>query len=166
MYVHAGMVSYHGEKMSKSLGNLVFVSRLLADGVDPMAIRMALLAHHYRSDWEWTDAVLGDAQARLARWRAALARAEAAIPEAGRSRSRCRSRSSHPRPGPGGAAEMVLAGVRARLRDDLDAPGALAVVDHWADALLAEPPTRITPRDLAGARLVQATVDALLGISL
>ena len=61
VYVHAGMVSYHGEKMSKSLGNLVFVSRLLADGVDPMAIRMALLAHHYRSDWEWTDAVLGDA---------------------------------------------------------------------------------------------------------
>src|SRR5246127_2560732 len=82
VYVHAGMVSYHGEKMSKSLGNLVFVSRLLADGVDPMAIRMALLAHHYRSDWEWTDAVLGDAQARLARWRAALARAEAAAPEA------------------------------------------------------------------------------------
>src|SRR2546421_4594694 len=82
VYVHAGMVSYHGEKMSKSLGNLVFVSKLLAEGVDPMAIRMALLAHHYRSDWEWTDAVLGDAQARLARWRAALARAEAAAPEA------------------------------------------------------------------------------------
>ena len=45
------MVNYTGE-MSKSLGNLVFVSKLLADGVDPMAIRMALLAHHYRSDWE------------------------------------------------------------------------------------------------------------------
>ena len=83
VYVHAGMVSYHGEKMSKSLGNLVFVSKLVADGVDPMAIRMALLAHHYRSDWEWTDAVLGDAEARLARWRAALARAEAAVPELG-----------------------------------------------------------------------------------
>ena len=161
VYVHAGMVSYHGEKMSKSLGNLVFVSRLVADGVDPVAIRMALLAHHYRSDWEWTDAVLGDAQARLARWRAALARAEAAIPAPG-----------VPEPGvseaapPASAAEMVLAGVRARLRDDLDAPGALAVVDRWADALLAEPPTRITSGDLAGARLVRATVDALLGISL
>ena len=154
VYVHAGMVSYHGEKMSKSLGNLVFVSRLLADGVDPMAIRMALLAHHYRSDWEWTDAVLGDAEARLARWRAALARAEAAV-EFGAPGMR-----------PASSAEMVLAGVRARLRDDLDAPGALAVVDRWADALLAEPPTRITSGDLAGARLVQATVDALLGISL
>jgi hypothetical protein len=52
------------------------------------------------------------------------------------------------------------------MRDDLDAPGALAVVDHWADTLVAEPLTRITPGDLAGARLVQATVDALLGISL
>jgi len=153
--VHAGMVSYHGEKMSKSLGNLVFVNRLLADGVDPVAIRMALLAHHYRSDWEWTDAVLGDARARLARWRAALARAEAAAPEP--------VTSGTP---PAAAAEMVLSGVRARMRDDLDAPGALAVVDHWADMLVAEPPTRITPRDLAGARLVRATVDALLGISL
>jgi L-cysteine:1D-myo-inositol 2-amino-2-deoxy-alpha-D-glucopyranoside ligase len=156
VYVHAGMVSYHGEKMSKSLGNLVFVSRLLADRVDPMAIRMALLAHHYRSDWEWTDAVLGDAQARLARWRAALApRAEAAAPEA-----------VTPGVAPAAAAEMVLSGVRARMRDDLDAPGALAIVDHWADTLVAEPSTRITAEDLAGARLVTATVDALLGISL
>ena len=177
VYVHAGMVSYHGEKMSKSLGNLVFVSRLVADGVDPMAIRMALLAHHYRSDWEWTDAVLGDAQARLARWRAALARwraalarAEAAVPEPAFPSAE----AAVPEPAfpsaeaaaPPNAADMVLAGVRARLRDDLDAPGALAVVDRWADALLAEPPTRITPRVLAGARLVQATVDALLGISL
>ena len=155
VYVHAGMVSYHGEKMSKSLGNLVFVNRLLADGVDPMAIRLALLAHHYRSDWEWTDAVLGDARIRLARWRAALARAEAAAPQA-----------VTPATAPAAAAEMVLSGVRARMRDDLDAPGALAVVDHWADLLVAEPPTRITPGDLAGARLVKATVDALLGISL
>jgi L-cysteine:1D-myo-inositol 2-amino-2-deoxy-alpha-D-glucopyranoside ligase len=142
--------------MSKSLGNLVFVNRLLADGVDPMAIRMALLAHHYRSDWEWTDAVLGDAQARLGRWRAALARAEAAVADD------AVPPAAFPGPSP---AEMVLAGVRARLRDDLDAPGALAVVDHWADSLLAEPPIRITPRDLVGARLVQATVDALLGLS-
>jgi L-cysteine:1D-myo-inositol 2-amino-2-deoxy-alpha-D-glucopyranoside ligase len=60
----------------------------------------------------------------------------------------------------------VLAGVRARLRDDLDAPGALAVVDRWADSLLAEAPTRITPSDVSGARLVKDTVDALLGIRL
>ena len=171
VYGHAGMVSYHGEKMSKSLGNLVFVSRLLADGVDPMAIRMALLAHHYRSDWEWTDTVLGDAQARLARWRAALARAEAAVPEAAVPEAAVPEaavpEAAVPAVGPpASAADMVLAGVRARMRDDLDAPGALVVVDRWADALLAEPPTRITPGDLAGARLVRATVDALLGVSL
>jgi L-cysteine:1D-myo-inositol 2-amino-2-deoxy-alpha-D-glucopyranoside ligase len=56
--------------------------------------------------------------------------------------------------------------VRARLRDDLDAPGALAIVDHWADVLLAGAPTRITSADVAGAHLVQRTVDALLGITL
>src|SRR5947207_14065885 len=107
--------------MSKSLGNLVFVSRLLADGVDPMAIRMALLAHHYRSDWEWTDAVLGDAQARLARWRAALARAEAAAPDAVMAGV-----------APAAAAEVVPSGGRAAMRDDLDAPGAPAVAGHAA----------------------------------
>jgi L-cysteine:1D-myo-inositol 2-amino-2-deoxy-alpha-D-glucopyranoside ligase len=153
VYVHAGMVSYLGEKMSKSLGNLVFVSRLVADGTDPMAIRMALLAHHYRSDWEWTGAVLDDAQARLARWRAAVARAEAARPEAAEE-------------APSPAAGLVLSGVRARIHDDLDAPGALAVVDQWADALLAGSPAELSPADLAGARLVRDTVDALLGISL
>ncbi len=153
VYAHAGMVSYQGHKMSKSLGNLVFVNRLLADGVDPMAIRMALLAHHYRSDWEWTDAALADADARLARWRAALAHTEAAA-------------SAGPDDAPSAAAAETLAGVRARMRDDLDAPGALGIVDRWADRLLADAPTRITPADVAGARLVRDTVDALLGISL
>jgi L-cysteine:1D-myo-inositol 2-amino-2-deoxy-alpha-D-glucopyranoside ligase len=154
VYAHAGLVSYQGEKMSKSLGNLVFVSRLVANGTDPMAIRMALLAHHYRSEWEWTDAVLAGAQARLDRWRAALARAGAALP------------GVPPEDPPDPEAELVLSGVRARMRDDLDAPGALAVVDRWADTLLAAPPDGLIPPHLAGARLVRDTVDALLGIQL
>ncbi len=196
VYAHAGMVSYHGQKMSKSLGNLVFVNRLRADGVDPMAIRMALLAHHYRSDWEWTDGVLGDAQARLARWRAALARVEAAMPDqhaaapatagpvtagpatagpvtpvsvtAAPETAVTGPAAEFGAPGtrPADPAEAALAGVRARLHDDLDAPGALAVVDRWADTLLAEAPTRLTPSDLAGAHLVRQIVDALLGIAL
>jgi L-cysteine:1D-myo-inositol 2-amino-2-deoxy-alpha-D-glucopyranoside ligase len=153
VYVHAGMVSYQGHKMSKSLGNLVFVNRLVADGVDPMAIRMALLAHHYRSDWEWTDAMLADSDARLARWRDALAHTEAAA-------------SAGPHVAPSNAAAETLAGVRARMRDDLDAPGALGIVDRWADRLLANAPTRITPADVAGARLVRDAADALLGIRL
>jgi L-cysteine:1D-myo-inositol 2-amino-2-deoxy-alpha-D-glucopyranoside ligase len=153
VYAHAGMVSYQGHKMSKSLGNLVFVNRLLADGTDPMAIRMALLAHHYRSDWEWTEAVLADADARLARWRRALAHAEAAA-------------IVGPDVTPSNPAAETLAGIRARMRDDLDAPGALGILDRWADRLLADPPTRITPADVSGARLVRDAADALLGIRL
>ncbi|MCU1439475.1 MAG: cysteine--D-myo-inosityl 2-amino-2-deoxy-alpha-D-glucopyranoside ligase [Rhodoglobus sp.] len=68
VYSHAGLVSYRGEKMSKSLGNLVLVSGLLADAVDPREIRLAILSKHYRSDWEWTDAVLASGVARLADW--------------------------------------------------------------------------------------------------
>jgi L-cysteine:1D-myo-inositol 2-amino-2-deoxy-alpha-D-glucopyranoside ligase len=194
VYAHSGMVSYLGQKMSKSLGNLVFVNRLLADGVDPMAIRMALLAHHYRSDWEWTDAVLAEGQARLTRWRAALARAHALAPEPAPPATSSPAPATAPSspapatgawsadstpgagtpeaefgaPGtaPASKAGRVLAGVRARLRDDLDAPGALAIVDRWADSLLAEAPTQITRHDVAGALLVKQTIDALLGITL
>jgi L-cysteine:1D-myo-inositol 2-amino-2-deoxy-alpha-D-glucopyranoside ligase len=138
-YAHAGMVRLGGEKMSKSLGNLVFVSQLRADGTDPMAIRLAILAHHYRQDWDWTDAGLAEAAARLARWRAAVPAAGAAD----------------------GAADgaAVLAGVRERLADDLDAPGAIAVVDDWAAAVSAG-----TVR--TGGPLVRDAVDALLGVTL
>src|SRR5215470_17939519 len=127
-YVHAGMVRLDGEKMSKSLGNLVFVSRLLADGVDPMAIRLAIMSHHYRDDWDWTAAGLAAAQDRLAHWRAAVRRAGSAAGQA----------ASEPGSGvtaPGASvADSVLAAVRERIADDLDAPGALAAVDRWASA--------------------------------
>ncbi len=82
-YVHAGMVRLDGEKMSKSLGNLVFVSSLLATGTDPMAIRLAILAHRYRDDWDWTAAGLAAAEQRLARWRAAVDRRLLAAPGPG-----------------------------------------------------------------------------------
>src|SRR5205085_8014478 len=72
-YVHAGMVALDGEKMSKSKGNLELVSRLREGGTDPMAIRLALLAHHYRSDWEWTPADLQKSEALLAKLRTAVA---------------------------------------------------------------------------------------------
>ena len=108
-YVHAGMVALDGEKMSKSKGNLVFVSQLRRDGVDPAAIRLALLAHHYRADWEWTDArPRRDAVARLGRWRAAVSRPD------------------------GPPAEALVEEIREALADDLDAPAALAAVDRWA----------------------------------
>ena len=68
-WMHQAMVCYEGEKMSKSLGNLVFVSELLKDW-DPRAIRLAVLGHHYRSSWEWQDEVMDEATERLERWQA------------------------------------------------------------------------------------------------
>ncbi len=71
-YVHAGMVSFEGHKMSKSRGNLVFVARLRHAGISSAAVRLALLAHHYRSDWEWTPNDLQAAERRAQLWRSAL----------------------------------------------------------------------------------------------
>ena len=110
VYSHAGLVAYQGEKMSKSLGNLVLVSRLIADGVDARSIRLAILAHHYRSDWEWTPSVLSAATDRLAEWQRAFAQNA-----------------------PYGAeATVVLSDVRAALRVDLDTPRALTIIDDAA----------------------------------
>src|SRR3954466_13100731 len=74
IYVHAGMVGLDGEKMSKSRGNLVFVSKLLAAGADPRTIRLALLADHYRTDRMWVGEALDAGRARLAAWSAGVAR--------------------------------------------------------------------------------------------
>jgi L-cysteine:1D-myo-inositol 2-amino-2-deoxy-alpha-D-glucopyranoside ligase len=153
-YVHAGMVRLDGEKMSKSLGNLVFVSSLLAGGSDPMAVRLAILAHRYAGDWDWTAAGLAAATERLGRWRAAVRRGLGAPDEtAGLPAAPARP-----------AAEAVLATVRERMADDLDAPGALAAVDHWAHEALSERVLR--PGSGASAALVRDTVDALLGVRL
>jgi L-cysteine:1D-myo-inositol 2-amino-2-deoxy-alpha-D-glucopyranoside ligase len=136
-YVHAGMIGLDGAKMSKSKGNLVFVSRLRADGVDPMAVRLGLIAGHYRADRDWTDEVLKTGLTRLTRWRAA-----AAAPA-----------------GPSGTG--LLAAVREALASDLDTPAALAVVDAWSDAALTG-----TGDDEEAPALMSRTVDALLGIHL
>jgi L-cysteine:1D-myo-inositol 2-amino-2-deoxy-alpha-D-glucopyranoside ligase len=172
-YAHAGMVRLDGQKMSKSLGNLVFVSALLAEGIDPMAVRLAILAHGYRHDWDWTQQGLAAAEQRLARWRAAVTAAVAPVTAPPESAPPFEPESSEPEssePAPAGAgpvpprgpsAEFVLSAVRERLADDLDAPGALAVVDRWADAVItAESAPQV------GAQLVRDTVDALLGIAL
>ncbi|WP_309079734.1 cysteine--1-D-myo-inosityl 2-amino-2-deoxy-alpha-D-glucopyranoside ligase [Zhihengliuella sp.] len=108
LYVHTGMVGLDGEKMSKSKGNLVLVSRLRERGVDPMAVRSVLLGQHYRTDWFWTDELLAAAETRLAAWRR-------------------RSATASPAEVAGLATEL-----RERLADDLDAPGALAALDAWA----------------------------------
>lgn len=70
---NVGMVGYQGEKMSKSLGNIVFVSHLRQAGVDPRAIKIAIYANHYRQDWQWNDEGITQANQRLALWQEAVA---------------------------------------------------------------------------------------------
>lgn len=78
LYVHAGMIGLDGEKMSKSKGNLIFVSRLLENQVDPMVIRWALLTGHYQSDRQWSDELLRKAESEVELVRTALSRNEVA----------------------------------------------------------------------------------------
>ena len=105
-WMHVAMVFKDGQKMSKSLGNLVFVDAL-REVWDARAIRLAIIANHYRREWEWSDDLMPLAAARLAKW------VDAASTRRG-----------------DGAA--VLAEVRAALDDDLDTPGALGAIDHAA----------------------------------
>jgi L-cysteine:1D-myo-inositol 2-amino-2-deoxy-alpha-D-glucopyranoside ligase len=136
-YVHSGMVSWQGHKMSKSRGNLVFVSSLRQQGIDPMAIRLALLAHHYRSDWAWTPHGLQGAEERLALWREAVGR-DTTMP-----------------------SDTVLERVREVLSDDLKTPSALDAIDFWARETVSGRGT--VPQ---GGLLITNLCDALLGVKL
>jgi L-cysteine:1D-myo-inositol 2-amino-2-deoxy-alpha-D-glucopyranoside ligase len=101
-WMHVAMVYMDGHKMSKSLGNLVFVDQLRTQW-DPRAIRLAIIEHHYRLEWEWDDTLMPRSSARLAHW----------------------SR--------GGSGESgVIDDVRAALDDDLNTPAALALIDEAA----------------------------------
>ena len=111
-WLHSAMVAYEGEKMSKSLGNLVFISDL-RQTADPRAIRLALLHHHYRSGFEWHDTDIQDGTALLHRLVAAAARPDG------------------PDPAP------FAARVRDAIDDDLDAPRALDALGELADAILS-----------------------------
>jgi L-cysteine:1D-myo-inositol 2-amino-2-deoxy-alpha-D-glucopyranoside ligase len=136
-YLHSGMVGFDGEKMAKSKGNLVLISELLHAGVDPMAIRLALLSQHYRRDWDWTDTMLSVGIQRLNRWR------EAAWLDAGIN------------------ADQTIEQMRAALANDLNAPDALAAVDAWAGAS-----TAIDADDVEAPALVARACNALLGVRL
>ncbi|GAA4826246.1 cysteine--1-D-myo-inosityl 2-amino-2-deoxy-alpha-D-glucopyranoside ligase [Nocardioides caeni] len=140
-YAHAGMVAYDGQKMSKSLGNLVFVSALRNSDIDPVAIRLTLLRHHYRTDWEWTDDQLWQAVDDVASWRRALAL------------------------GAGAPAAPVVTEILAALADDLDAPRAVAAVDAWVSATLGTDGLADTSDPEAAATLLPV-LDAALGLGL
>ena len=106
-YVHAGMIGLDGEKMSKSKGNLVLVSNLLKEGRDAMAIRFALLSHHYRSDHMWTDTDLVNAEEFMEQLRIALSRMEVAPTDA------------------------TINEIIASLSNDLDTPRAIKALRNW-----------------------------------
>ncbi len=103
-WMHVALVGMDGEKMSKSLGNLVFVDDLLHDW-EPDVVRIAVLSHHYRTSWEWSTDLMPNAMARLEKWRLADA---------------------------GSDGTEVLEAVRAALDEDLDTPTALELIDEAA----------------------------------
>jgi len=106
-YVHAGMIGLDGEKMSKSKGNLVFVSKLLAAGTDPMAIRWALMKSHYRTDRMWTDELLVEAETEIVALRTALRSEKVA------------------------ATSDLIQQIVEYLADDLDTPAVIAAINTW-----------------------------------
>jgi L-cysteine:1D-myo-inositol 2-amino-2-deoxy-alpha-D-glucopyranoside ligase len=103
--MHVAMVFKDGEKMSKSLGNLVFVDKLRTEW-DPRSIRLAVIEHHYRKEWEWNDELMPRNHARLQAWKSSV----------------------------GGSVSSILDDVRACLDNDLDTPGALLAIDTAAAA--------------------------------
>ena len=112
-YVHTGMIGLDGEKMSKSRGNLVFVSKLIAAGKDPMAIRWALMSDHYRSDRMWSDSLLKTAEEQLHQLRIAI-----------------NAQNSAP-------TDEVISSLIAALSDDLDTPQVIAILQKWSADTLA-----------------------------
>ncbi|MFS0396220.1 cysteine--1-D-myo-inosityl 2-amino-2-deoxy-alpha-D-glucopyranoside ligase [Corynebacterium striatum] len=134
VYVHTGMIGLDGVKMSKSLGNLVFVHKLVEAGVDPSAIRLGVFAGHYRAERDWSDEVLEQANERLGLWRDALRN-----------------------PGSLEAAQELVDAIRGALASDLDTPAVLAAVDAWASA------DRGANSHEAG-ELIRTALDSLLGV--
>ncbi|MEJ6573637.1 MAG: cysteinyl-tRNA synthetase [Actinomycetes bacterium] len=107
-YLHAAMVGLDGEKMSKSKGNLVFVSSLLNEGVDPMILRHALLSEKYSENRMWSNETLKSSETRVSNLRSALARIECA------------------------PTDGVIEAIAEKIADDLDTPEALNLLDDWA----------------------------------
>ena len=109
-YVHAGMIGLNGEKMSKSLGNLVFVSKLISSGINPAAIRWALMGHNYADDLMWSDSIIDSASREIERLQLNLARMEVA------------------------PTDEVIQEIIDSLSSNLDTPRALTAIHRWMDA--------------------------------
>jgi L-cysteine:1D-myo-inositol 2-amino-2-deoxy-alpha-D-glucopyranoside ligase len=137
-FVHTGMIGYEGEKMSKSKGNLVFVSKLLEEGIDPLVIRWALLKEHYQTDREWSKDLLMQASAEVELVRSALSKSEVIDP------SRC------------------LADISQAIANNLDTKAALELIINWSVESLNDDKTS---EFVNSAGLMSRGIDALLGLS-
>jgi L-cysteine:1D-myo-inositol 2-amino-2-deoxy-alpha-D-glucopyranoside ligase len=113
MYIHAGMIGLTGEKMSKSLGNLIFVSDLLSRGVPAMAIRWALMNRSYGEDTMWNEVRLSQAISETTALQLALAREEVA------------------------PTDLVIESIIESLANNLDTPAALAALNQWSSQTIA-----------------------------
>lgn len=111
-YVHAGLIGLEGEKMSKSKGNLLFVSTMVSQGINPMAIRLALISQHYATDRMWTQSLLDDAVALLEKLTVALSREEVA------------------------PTKPIIVAIIKALANNLDTPAALLALSKWSDQSL------------------------------
>ncbi|MBI3428471.1 MAG: cysteine--1-D-myo-inosityl 2-amino-2-deoxy-alpha-D-glucopyranoside ligase, partial [Actinobacteria bacterium] len=109
IYVHAGMIGLDGEKMSKSLGNLIFLSELVKRGEDPMAIRLALMSQHYSRDRMWSAEASKSAATFLERLRLLLSRPEVA------------------------PTDPTIQAIIDALSNDLDTPTALRAIEKWCE---------------------------------
>jgi L-cysteine:1D-myo-inositol 2-amino-2-deoxy-alpha-D-glucopyranoside ligase len=138
-WVHVAMVRYQGEKMSKSLGNLVFVRDLLLRA-SAASVRILLASHHYRESWEFDEREIAGAEARAARYADALqADVQLAAAEAAEIQSQ----------------------VDDRIDDDVDTPGALRVIDSVATRLLQAPQSPARGATVSGSELMSQLLDAL-----
>ena len=114
-YVHSAMIHLDGEKMSKSKGNLVFVSKLLSRGIDPMVIRWALLSGHYQQDRSWSDELLQKSTSEVSLLRSALAQSEVA------------------------ETKELIQSIISDLANNLDTPAALNRLIAWAKSSQSSP---------------------------
>ena len=114
-YVHSAMIHLDGEKMSKSKGNLVFVSKLLSRGIDPMVIRWALLSGHYQRDRSWSDELLQKSTSEVSLLRSALAQSEVA------------------------ETKELIQSIISDLANNLDTPAALNRLIAWAKSSQSSP---------------------------
>ena len=138
LFIHTGMVGFQGEKMSKSKGNLVFVSKLISQGVDPIVIRWALLSDHYQSYREWNEELLKSSQSEVNLVREALSKSEV-IP-----------------------SDQYLRQIASAIANNLDTKLALDLILDWSKKSIVE---QESSKLVNGAGEMARGLDALLGLS-